>query len=125
SFTKWLDGALGALGSAVGAGLSRDSIDSARPEPAGSSRDKPAPTAQTSEPTYSRKKPFPALLLTSRNLNAAGSAKQVHHVEFDLATSGLAYEAGDALGVYAHNCPDLVRDVLGALGCDGEEAVPT
>ena len=73
----------------------------------------------------SKKNPFPALLLTSRNLNAPGSAKQVHHVEFELGTSGLVYEAGDALGVYAHNCPDLVQDVLLALGCDGEEAVPT
>src|SRR5690606_21828859 len=27
--------------------------------------------------------------------------------------------------VYAHNCPDLVSDILGVLGCDGEEAVPT
>ncbi len=73
---------------------------------------------------YSRQNPFPALLLTSRNLNAPGSAKQVHHIEFDLADSGLTYEAGDALGVCAHNCPELVADVLTALGCDGEEAVP-
>jgi len=74
---------------------------------------------------YSRQNPFPALLLTSRNLNAPGSAKQVHHIEFDLADSGLTYEAGDALGVCAHNCPELVSDVLAALGCDGEEAVPS
>ena len=73
---------------------------------------------------HSRANPFPALLLTSRNLNAPGSAKQVHHVEFDLAGSGLVYEAGDALGVYAQNCPELVHDVLTVLGCDGEEAVP-
>ncbi len=73
---------------------------------------------------YSRQNPFPALLLTSRNLNAPGSAKQVHHIEFDLGDSGLTYEAGDALGVCAHNCPELVSDVLAALGCDGEEAVP-
>jgi len=75
-------------------------------------------------PGFGRSNPFPALLLTSRNLNAPGSAKQVHHVEFDLAGSGLVYEAGDALGVFAHNCPELVSDVLAALGCDGEEAVP-
>ncbi len=77
------------------------------------------------ESGFSRTNPFPALLLTSRNLNAPGSAKQVHHVEFDLAGSGLAYEAGDALGVFPHNCPALVGDVLTALGCDGEEEVTT
>jgi len=60
-----------------------------------------------------------------RNLNGAGSAKEVNHVEFSLEGSGLAYEAGDALGVIPHNCPAQVGEVLTALGCDGEEAVPT
>ena len=73
---------------------------------------------------YSRKNPFPALLLTSRNLNGPASAKQVHHVEFGLENSGLTYEAGDALGVFPQNCPELVGEVLAVLGCDGEEAVP-
>jgi sulfite reductase (NADPH) flavoprotein alpha-component len=73
---------------------------------------------------YSRARPFPASLLVSRRLNAPGSAKQVHHIEFDLTDSGLSYEAGDALGVLPQNCPALVSDVLAALGCDGEEAVP-
>ncbi len=73
---------------------------------------------------YGRSNPYPALLLTSRNLNASGSAKQVHHVEFDLGDSGLAYEAGDALGVFPHHAPALVNEILTALGCDGEEAVP-
>lgn len=91
----------------------------------------PAPGAEPVAPApvpapavYSRQAPFPALLLTSRILNAAGSAKEVRHVEFDLTGSGLTYEAGDALGVLPHNCPQLVGDLLAALGCDGEEAVP-
>ncbi|MBI4625614.1 MAG: sulfite reductase subunit alpha [Verrucomicrobia bacterium] len=115
-FSAWLNGALKALGSETAGAASRHD-----PEP--ESRDKPAPT-ETAASAYSKKNPFPALLLASHNLNAAGSAKQVHHVEFDLAGSGLAYEAGDALGVIPHNCPELVADILAALGCDGEEAVP-
>ncbi|MBL9189365.1 MAG: sulfite reductase subunit alpha [Opitutaceae bacterium] len=113
-FTAWLSSALTALSSSspVGASL----LATAPSEV--------APTAEKSGPAYSKKNPFPALLLASRNLNAPGSAKQVHHVEFDLTGSGLAYEAGDALGVFPHNCPALVADVLAALGCDGEEAVP-
>lgn len=115
-FTAWLDAALAALGSeTVGACLQ------AIPSPPAIAS-KLAPTS--AEPTYSKKNPFPALLLASRNLNAPGSGKQVHHVEFDLAGSGLVYEAGDALGVIAQNCPELVAEVLSALGCDGEEAVP-
>jgi sulfite reductase (NADPH) flavoprotein alpha-component len=73
---------------------------------------------------YSRKSPYSALLKTSRVLNGEGSAKEVRHVEFDLADSGLLYEAGDALGVIPHNCPELVGEVLALLGFDGEEEVP-
>jgi sulfite reductase (NADPH) flavoprotein alpha-component len=115
-FAGWLDGALAALS----VGACSQAIPSA-PEIA--TKVAPTPEAKAS-PVYSRKNPFPSLLLASRNLNGEGSAKQVNHVEFDLTASGLAYEAGDALGVIPHNCPALVADVLGALGCDGEEAVP-
>ena len=108
-FTVWLNASLTALHSEAG----RVVPDAPSPEAA------PAPAT----PTYSKKNPFPALLLTSRNLNAPGSAKQVHHIAFDLTGSGLAYEAGDALGVIPHNCPSLVSEILAALGCDGEEAV--
>jgi sulfite reductase (NADPH) flavoprotein alpha-component len=110
-FTAWLDAALNSLGSPV-AGV-------AGPGPGATS---PAPE---SEPTYSKKNPFPATVVTVRNLNGPGSAKEVNHVEFSLEGSGLAYEAGDALGVVPQNCPALVADMLAVLGCDGEEAVPT
>jgi sulfite reductase (NADPH) flavoprotein alpha-component len=118
-FASWLSAALGAL--SVGADLSATNEAAAADFPGGVAN-KFAPTEGA--PGFSRKKPFPALVLASRNLNGAGSAKEVHHVEFDLGDSGLDYEAGDALGVFAHNCPALVDDVLAALGCDGEEAVP-
>jgi sulfite reductase (NADPH) flavoprotein alpha-component len=112
-FSGWLNAALAALAPAT-----------ANPEsPAEASGDAAAAEVAT-EARFSRKNPFPAPVLTSRTLNAAGSAKQVQHVEFDLGESGLIYEAGDALGVMPHNCPGLVADVLAALGCDGEEAVP-
>ena len=75
--------------------------------------------------TWSRKNPFPARLLTNRRLSAEGSVKDVRHFEISLAGSGLAYEVGDALGVFPSNCPQLVGEVLAALGCDGEEAVKT
>jgi sulfite reductase (NADPH) flavoprotein alpha-component len=138
-FTTWLDSALSSLSAPVGAGLPRDDSPSSKDNHGPPSRDKPAPTnpaptsgapsairnPQSEIPDgFSRSHPFPAPLLMSRNLNAPGSAKQVHHIEFDLAGSGLVYEAGDALGVFAHNCPSLVADVLTVLGCEGEEAVP-
>jgi sulfite reductase (NADPH) flavoprotein alpha-component len=112
AFSGWLGSALGALGSGGAA-------PALAPSPAAAA---PAEEAATG---YSRKNPYPALLLTSRRLNADGSAKEVRHIEFDLADSGLTYEAGDALGVVAQNCPEEVDALLAALGCDGEEAVAT
>ncbi|MEM7147937.1 MAG: sulfite reductase subunit alpha [Verrucomicrobiota bacterium] len=75
-------------------------------------------------PAYSKKRPFGAALLVNRCLNGAGSERDTRHFEIGLAGSGLSYEVGDVLGVYPENCPDLVEEVLGALGFDGEEAVP-
>ncbi|MEA3187931.1 MAG: sulfite reductase flavoprotein alpha-component, partial [Chthoniobacter sp.] len=73
---------------------------------------------------FSRKNPFPATLLTNRKLTADSSAKETRHFEISLEGSGLTYEVGDALGVFPTNCPALVEDILRALNCDGEEAVP-
>ncbi len=73
---------------------------------------------------YSRKNPFPAKLLVNRNLNGEGSAKETRHLEISLEGSGLEYTVGDALGVWPTNCPELVDEILTALGSDGEDAVP-
>src|SRR5947209_5144402 len=74
---------------------------------------------------FSKTNPFPTRLLTNRKLNADGSQKETRHFEISLEGSSLNYEVGDALGVWPSNCPELVADILNALGCDGEEAVPT
>lgn len=80
-------------------------------------------TDAPSSGTYGKKNPFPARLLRNAKLNAEGSGKDVRHFEICLEGSGLSYEAGDALGLYPSNCPDLVGEVLALLGFDGEEAV--
>lgn len=64
---------------------------------------------------YSKKNPFPAPLLTNRNLNGKGSAKDVRHIEFSLENSGLSYEVGDALGVFPVNDAALVDALLPLL----------
>jgi sulfite reductase (NADPH) flavoprotein alpha-component len=80
--------------------------------------------SRTSPVVFSRNNPFPARLLTNRRLNGEGSGKETRHFEISLEGSGLSYDAGDALGIYPSNCPALVDDLLRALDCDGEEAVP-
>ncbi|TAL00123.1 MAG: sulfite reductase subunit alpha, partial [Verrucomicrobia bacterium] len=73
---------------------------------------------------YGKKNPFPSPLLTNLKLNGDGSAKDTRHFEFSLEGSGLTYEAGDALCVRPTNCAELAEEILRALGCSGEEAVP-
>ena len=84
---------------------------------ASSSDDKPAAEG------WSKTNPFPARLLTNRRLNGAGSQKETRHFEISLEGSGLAYEAGDALGVWPRNCPDLVSEIIAAGQCKGDESV--
>ena len=115
--STWFEGVFTTLSSSPGA------APTASPVPA--SEASAAPPAGEAPQGWSRKNPFPARLLVNRNLNGEGSAKEVRHFEISLAGSGLSYEVGDALGVMPANCPALVNDLIAALGCDGEEAVPT
>jgi sulfite reductase (NADPH) flavoprotein alpha-component len=74
-------------------------------------------------PTWSRDRPFPALLKGKRNLSGAGSDKEVRHVVLSLAGSGLTYEPGDALGVRPRQSAALVDAVLDATGLAADAAV--
>lgn len=74
---------------------------------------------------YSRKNPYPAPLKVNRKLCGDGSVKDTRHFELDLTGSGVTFECGDSLGVYPVNDPDYVTELLGVIGCDGEEAVTT
>ncbi len=84
-----------------------------------------ATAAAPTETGYSRKNPFPATLIDVKKLNTEGSAKDVRFIALDLDGSDLAYNVGDALGVYPENCTDLVRAILTTGGYTGDEPVPT
>jgi sulfite reductase (NADPH) flavoprotein alpha-component len=81
------------------------------------------PTEDAEDTGYSKKKPFPAPLLSNINLNTAGSSKDTRHIAFSLKGSGLTYEVGDALGVFVQNCPDVVDSIIAAHSFDPEAAV--
>ena len=68
---------------------------------------------------YSRKNPFPARLNVNRKLSREGSEKDTRHFELELEGSGLVYECGDSIGIFPKNDPELVQEILHALGCDG------
>jgi sulfite reductase (NADPH) flavoprotein alpha-component len=69
--------------------------------------------------SWSRERPYPAVLLANDRLNSAKSNKDTRHVVLSLNGSGLSYEPGDALGVVPANAPEVVASVLEATGLDG------
>ena len=88
------------------------------------SHKEPQPAAPPGEEGgYSKKRPFPAPLIANVKLNGERSAKDTRHIAFSLAGSGLAYETGDALGVFVQNCPEVVASVIGAHGFDANASV--
>ncbi len=83
----------------------------------------PDVTAPPASP-YTRANPFPGKLKANRCLSAPDSEKETRHFEIDLTGLGLSYEVGDSMAVYPTNDPDLVEQVIHALGLKGDEAVP-
>lgn len=85
-----------------------------------------APAVARAEPasdSAGRQQPVAAELLVNLKLNGAGSSKETRLFALGLGDSGLSYQAGDALGVWPKNCPDLVEEVLTLTRLDGEQPV--
>lgn len=78
----------------------------------------PMPDSETPAPpaaaVYGRKSPYTSRLTVNRLLSGSGSQKEVRQFGFDLGGSGIAYAAGDALGVWPVNCSNLVSEILEA-----------
>lgn len=77
---------------------------------------------------FTRNHPFSATITSCENLNGEGSKKQTTHAvinlgEGDLAADGLDYVVGDSLGVFPTNCPELVGELLAALGVEGDDTL--
>jgi sulfite reductase (NADPH) flavoprotein alpha-component len=67
---------------------------------------------------WNRKNPYPATLSVNQLLSGSNSDKEIRHYEFDLADSGITYEAGDALNVMPINDPLLVEALLSRLSIE-------
>ena len=109
-YSAWLDSTLAAIGSVPSPATQQDAAVAAAGE---AEEDDEGPRSVL------------ARVIEARRVSGAGSGKQVNHIAFSLAGSGLSYEAGDALSVMPENSPALVEEIIQALGRDGEEAVPT
>ncbi len=85
---------------------------------------KPNQESVSDKPKYNRKNPFPSKILINRLLTSENSSKETRHYEFSITDSGLTYQAGDALNVVPLNCPELVAEIIKAIGCTGDEDEP-
>nr|WP_037831336.1 bifunctional nitrate reductase/sulfite reductase flavoprotein subunit alpha [Streptomyces sp. NRRL S-325] len=106
---QWLDEVSAALGAPSGPGPSV-----AAPPPVVPSGTGRSPRSATT-----------GRLVGNKLLSLPGATKEVRRFTFDTRDSAvpLTYEAGDALGVEAHNCPALVAEWLAVTGLDPEGPV--
>ncbi|UUO24270.1 assimilatory sulfite reductase (NADPH) flavoprotein subunit [Colwellia sp. M166] len=77
----------------------------------------------STESQYTKQSPYAAELLVSQKITGRDSAKDVRHIEIDLAESGLTYQPGDALGVWFDNSASLVEELLLTLELNAQEKV--
>jgi sulfite reductase (NADPH) flavoprotein alpha-component len=83
----------------------------------------PPPKPTTPAAPWTRQNPFPGKLTVNRRLSSPESEKDTRHFEIDLKGWGLSFEPGDSLAVYPTNDPELVEEILRALGGKGDEPV--
>jgi sulfite reductase (NADPH) flavoprotein alpha-component len=81
------------------------------------------PKPATPASSYTRSNPFPGKLLVNCRLSGPESEKDTRHFEIDLKGWGLRFEVGDSVAVYPTNDPDLVDEIIHALGAKGDEQV--
>ncbi|KUJ23090.1 uncharacterized protein LY89DRAFT_605791 [Mollisia scopiformis] len=59
----------------------------------------------------------------NRRLTPLTYDRNIFHIEFDLGTSGLTYNIGEALGIHAENDVDEVIQFMGFYGLNAEDVV--
>ncbi|MEH8197171.1 assimilatory sulfite reductase (NADPH) flavoprotein subunit [Aeromonas allosaccharophila] len=104
----WGEQALNAIAATLSTGTASSSVASAVQQAVGHSQ-------------YSKENPFPARLSVNQKITGRDSTKDIRHIEISLESSGLAYQPGDALGIWFDNDAALVGEVLALTGLSGDE----
>ena len=73
------------------------------------------PKSDDHRPGHCRESPVDATFVSRGRLNKPGSEKSTNHIVIDISESGLDYEPGDSLGVFAANDPALVDEIIALL----------
>ena len=85
-------------------------------------------SAKKTEGGFTKANPYVSRLVINKRLNTGSNTKDTRQFGFDLGAlgnqaGGLSYEAGDALGVWPQNCPDLINELVVALNVNREAPV--
>ncbi|WP_346863022.1 assimilatory sulfite reductase (NADPH) flavoprotein subunit [uncultured Draconibacterium sp.] len=72
---------------------------------------------------FSKSNPYMATVLEKVKITGRDSDKEVYHVELSLEGSGLEYEPGDSIGIFAKNPEALVEQILEKTGFNPEQKV--
>lgn len=82
-------------------------------------------SASTAPAAYSKNNPFLARLTQNIVLNKEGSEKETRHFVIDLAGSGITYQPGYSIGVFAQNPAPVVGELIERLRLDPLTPIPT
>jgi NADPH-dependent sulfite reductase flavoprotein alpha-component len=108
----WMERAVRALQATDDEPQERVTLGVGQPFKATSGRDLPT-----------RARPLLARLAGNRLLSGPGSDKEVREITIDTTGSSLAYQVGDALGVWPVNCPDLVDEWIELMDAEPDDEV--
>ena len=87
--------------------------------PADAPKAEAAPTTapkDDAKPGYARSSPVDVVFQDRRRLNKQDSEKSTYHIDIDLSAAGIDYVVGDSFGLFPENDPDLVEQVIAAIG---------
>jgi sulfite reductase (NADPH) flavoprotein alpha-component len=71
----------------------------------------------------SKTNPFAATVLANQQITASGADKRVQHIELSIENSGISYQPGDGVGVWAKNDPKSVSEILKLTGLSKDVVV--
>jgi sulfite reductase (NADPH) flavoprotein alpha-component len=65
---------------------------------------------------YDRNHPYQAALLERRRITTDDALSEVHHLVLETDPQAIKYQAGDAVGLFFNNQPELVEEILDKTG---------
>ena len=97
--------------------LAEELGDAPKDAPKEAAKAEAAPIAQEGVKLgYARSSPVDVVFEGRHKLNKTDSEKSTFHIDIDLTAAGIEYVVGDSFGLFPQNDPDLVEQVIAAIG---------